>query len=90
MTGYPAFFFTHARTHAHAHTHTHTHTRSYPTALKMVSSGQVNVKPLITHSYELRDSVKVIKYEKNQQKSFLKVNVAEYDAHIYTKSTTTQ
>ena len=32
---------------------------SYPTALKMVASGQLDVKPLITHTYELRDSVKV-------------------------------
>ena len=31
---------------------------SYPTALAMIASGKVNVKPLITHRYKLQDSVK--------------------------------
>ena len=35
---------------------------SYPTALKMVASGQVDVRPLITHFYELKESVKVRVY----------------------------
>jgi len=30
---------------------------SYPTALEMVASGRVNVKPLITHRYKLEESV---------------------------------
>ena len=30
---------------------------SYPTALSLVASGAVNVKPLVTHHFDLKESV---------------------------------
>ena len=35
-----------------------TFTRSYPTAISMVASGQVDVKPLVTHRFTLEDSLR--------------------------------
>jgi L-iditol 2-dehydrogenase len=32
--------------------------RSYPTALAMIASGSVDVKPLVTHHFKLEESLK--------------------------------
>ncbi|XP_074030536.1 sorbitol dehydrogenase-like [Leptinotarsa decemlineata] len=45
----------------------------YPTAIEMVSSGRVNVKPLITHHYTLEESLKAFHTAKTQEGNPIKV-----------------
>ena len=37
----------------------------YPAAIAMIASGKVNVRPLITHTFPLKDSVKAFETAKN-------------------------
>ena len=37
---------------------------SYPTALAMIASGKVNVKPLVTHRFKLEESIKAFEAAK--------------------------
>ena len=46
---------------------------SYPTALKMVASGSVNVKPLITHTYRLEESLQAFERAKTGEGGAIKV-----------------
>ena len=48
---------------------------SYPTALKMVASGSVNVKPLITHTYKLEESLQAFERAKTGEGGAIKVCV---------------
>ena len=47
---------------------------SYPTALEMVASGSVNVKPLITHTYTLEESLKAFERAKTGEGGAIKVS----------------
>ena len=46
---------------------------SYPTALEMVASGRVNVKPLITHTYKLEETLKAFERAKTGEGGAIKV-----------------
>lgn len=39
---------------------------SYPTAIDMVSTGKISVKPLITHHFKIEDTQKAFDTAKNQ------------------------
>jgi len=45
----------------------------YPKALSLISSGQVNVKPLITHHYELKDVIKAFETARDMTGGAIKV-----------------
>ncbi|XP_018562527.1 sorbitol dehydrogenase isoform X1 [Anoplophora glabripennis] len=45
----------------------------YPTAIEMVRSGKINVKPLITHHYTLEDTLKAFHTAKTQEGNPIKV-----------------
>ena len=49
-------------------------TFSYPTALEMVASGSVNVKPLITHTYTLEETLKAFERAKTGEGGAIKVS----------------
>ncbi len=46
---------------------------SYPTALDMVASGKVNVKPLITHTYKLEETIQAFQRAKTGEGGAIKV-----------------
>ncbi len=46
---------------------------SYPTALEMVASGLVDVKPLITHTYQLEQSLDAFSRAKSGEGGAIKV-----------------
>lgn len=46
---------------------------SYPTALELVASGQVNVKPLITHTYKLEEMLQAFERAKTGEGGTIKV-----------------
>ena len=48
---------------------------SYPTALEMVASGSVNVKPLITHTYKLEETLQAFERAKTGEGGAIKVGV---------------
>lgn len=48
---------------------------SYPTALDMVASGQVNVKPLITHTYQLEETLQAFQRAKTGEGGAIKVSI---------------
>ena len=48
---------------------------SYPKALEMVSSGKVNVKPLITHTYKLEESLMAFEQAKSGAGGAIKVMI---------------
>lgn len=45
----------------------HSSLNSYPTAIEAISSGRVNVKPLISHRFSLEDSEKAFKVAANKE-----------------------
>ena len=45
----------------------------YPTALEMVASGNVNVSPLITHTYKLEESLQAFERAKTREGNAIKV-----------------
>jgi len=45
----------------------------YPKALALISSGQVNVKPLITHSFELQDVIRAFETARDMLEGAIKV-----------------
>ena len=47
---------------------------SYPTALEMVASGSVNVKPLITHTYKLEETLQAFERAKTGEGGAIKVS----------------
>jgi len=47
----------------------------YPTALSLVASGQVNVKPLVTHRFALEDSVKAFETARTGADNAIKVMI---------------
>jgi len=47
----------------------------YPIALSMVASGQVNVKPLVTHRFKLEDSLKAFEVAKTGADNAIKVMI---------------
>ncbi len=49
---------------------------SYPTALEMVTTGLVDVKPLITHTYQLEQSVEAFARAKSGEGGAIKVTMA--------------
>eukprot|EP00058_Branchiostoma_floridae_P020933 XP_002606423.1 hypothetical protein BRAFLDRAFT_67675 [Branchiostoma floridae] len=44
--------------------HVFPYTYSYPTALAMIASGQVNVKPLVSHRYSLEQTLEAFEFAK--------------------------
>jgi threonine dehydrogenase-like Zn-dependent dehydrogenase len=46
---------------------------SYPRAVKMLSSGAIDVKPLITHSYPLKNAVDAFEHVKSGRDGAIKV-----------------
>lgn len=46
---------------------------SYPTAIDMVSTGKISVKPLITHHYKIEDTQKAFDTAKNQTGNPIKI-----------------
>ena len=46
---------------------------SYPKALDMVASGKVNVKPLVTHSYKLEETLDAFQRAKTGEGGAIKV-----------------
>lgn len=48
---------------------------SYPAALSMIASGQVNVKPLVTHRFALEDSLKAFETAKDINSKSIKVMI---------------
>ena len=46
---------------------------SYPTALELVASGRVNVKPLITHTYQLEETLQAFERAKTGEGGTIKV-----------------
>ncbi|CDS07608.1 hypothetical protein LRAMOSA01557 [Lichtheimia ramosa] len=48
---------------------------TYATAVKMLASGSVDVKPLITHSYPLQDAVKAFEHVKEGRDGAIKVQI---------------
>ena len=51
---------------------------SYPTALEMVASGSVNVKPLITHTYTLEETLQAFERAKTGEGGAIKVRHRVY------------
>jgi L-iditol 2-dehydrogenase len=47
----------------------------YPTALSMIASGQINVKPLVTHRFALEDSLKAFETAKDVNSKSIKVMI---------------
>lgn len=45
----------------------------YPTAISLVASGRINVKPLVTHRYKLGDALKAFETCKNQSDGSIKI-----------------
>ncbi len=54
---------------------------SYPTALDMVASGKVNVKPLITHTYKLEETIQAFQRSKTGEGGAIKVCVSNRIYH---------
>ena len=48
---------------------------SYPIALDMVASGKVDVKPLITHTYQLEETLKAFETAKTGEGGAIKVMI---------------
>ncbi|KAI7863559.1 hypothetical protein BDF14DRAFT_1344070, partial [Spinellus fusiger] len=48
---------------------------TYPKAIKMIASGAVDVKPLITHKYSLEDAVKAFEHVKEGRDGAIKVQI---------------
>ena len=46
---------------------------SYPTALELVASGRVDVKPLITHTYKLEETLQAFERAKAREGGTIKV-----------------
>jgi L-iditol 2-dehydrogenase len=46
---------------------------SYPRAVKMLSAGTIDVKPLITHSYPLKNAVDAFEHVKSGRDGAIKV-----------------
>ena len=46
---------------------------SYPTALELVASGRVDVKPLITHTYKLEETLQAFERAKTGEGGTIKV-----------------
>ena len=47
----------------------------YDRAIKYIASGQINVKPLITHRYELKDVVKAFEFASTMPGDAIKIMV---------------
>lgn len=48
---------------------------SYPTALSMVASGRINVKPLVTHRFKLEETLKAFETAKAGADHAIKVMI---------------
>ena len=46
---------------------------SYPTALEMISCGRIDVKPLITHRFDLKDTVDAFETSRTGKDGAVKV-----------------
>ena len=46
---------------------------SYPTALEMIASGKVDVKPLVTHTYKLEETLQAFQRAKTGEGGAIKV-----------------
>ena len=51
------------------------HAHSYPTALEMIASGKVDVKPLVTHSYTLEQTLDAFQRAKTGEGGAIKVMI---------------
>ena len=45
----------------------------YPAAISMVASGKINVKPLVTHRYDLKDAIKAFETARDGTDGAIKV-----------------
>ena len=49
---------------------------SYPKALELIASGQVDVKPLITHHFEMKDFIKAFETARDGSGGAIKVCIS--------------
>ena len=49
------------------------YTNCFPVAISMVASGKVNVKPIITHRYDLKDAIKAFEASRDVKDGEIKV-----------------
>jgi len=63
-------------THKYFDNETHCIYYSYPTALSMVASGAVNVKPLVTHRFKLEESLQAFEVARTGAGGAIKVMIA--------------
>jgi L-iditol 2-dehydrogenase len=49
----------------------------YPKAIKLVSSGLINVKPLVTHRFPLQEAVEAFHTSANPESGSIKVQIVD-------------
>ncbi|KAF4552940.1 L-arabinitol 4-dehydrogenase-like protein 1 [Elsinoe fawcettii] len=52
---------------------------SWPYAIRLVQSGYINLKPLVTHQFKLEDAVEAIQTASDRTKSSIKVHILDDD-----------
>jgi L-iditol 2-dehydrogenase len=52
---------------------------TYPQALELIASGQINVKPLVTHRYTLLESQKAFEQAENGSDGAIKIAITVFE-----------
>jgi len=55
------------------------YSNQYPKAIRLVSGGLINVKPLVTHRFALEDAVEAFKVASDYRKGSIKVQILDDD-----------